>query len=87
MSPFRSPCIVDFATSVAVPLTSELHFNVERQWTVELPVAEMGLLDNHQGFSKSPVGSELNSIMVYTLDQDVELEIHQVELLPHPTRK
>lgn len=56
-------------------------------WTVELPVAEMGLLDENESFSKSPIGSELNSIMVYTVDHDVELEIHQVELLPRSTRK
>jgi hypothetical protein len=54
-------------------------------WSLELPVAEMGLLDQNKYFTKSPIGSELNSIIVYTVDENVDLEIHRVELLPSPT--
>jgi len=69
-------------------LENDLVRSEDGSWSVELPVAAMESLDkNGNGnFPKSPIGSELNCIFVYTVDEDVNLEINQVELLPRPTK-
>lgn len=75
-----------FAGKYRTRLDEDFERSEDGSWTVELPVADMGLLDRNDSFAESPIGSQLNSIMVYTVDRDVELEIHQVELLPHQSK-